>query len=91
MDNAPNAAMTSSKPLTIAGQDERHEGPGARGAVQGGALAAPGADPDARAEWAAKLRRLFSPPAMLLPDGSINQDYFRPQPLGRPHPLPPAQ
>jgi hypothetical protein len=31
-----------------------------------------------RKEWAMKLRKVFSPKDMLHPDGSINQDYFKP-------------
>jgi len=32
-----------------------------------------------RQEWAAGMRRLFSPASMLNEDGSINQDYFKPR------------
>lgn len=30
-------------------------------------------------EYAMHMRRLFSPPSMLHPDGSINQEFFRPK------------
>lgn len=32
-----------------------------------------------REAWAANMRRMFSPPAMVKADGSINQEYFRPR------------
>lgn len=36
-------------------------------------------DQQARLEYATRMRQLFSPPGMLHPDGSINQDFFRPK------------
>lgn len=34
---------------------------------------------DKRDEWARHMRRLFSPPLMLNPDGSIDQMFFKPK------------
>eukprot|EP00878_Enallax_costatus_P012768 GHUV01013332.1.p1 GENE.GHUV01013332.1~~GHUV01013332.1.p1 ORF type:complete len:206 (+),score=55.18 GHUV01013332.1:187-804(+) len=35
--------------------------------------------PQARIDYAIQMRRLFSPPGMFNPDGSINQEFFRPK------------
>ena len=32
-----------------------------------------------RLQWVVEMRRKFSPPSMLLEDGSINQNFFRPR------------
>lgn len=34
---------------------------------------------DARLQYVIDMRRRFSPPGMLHPDGSINQDFFKPK------------
>jgi hypothetical protein len=35
--------------------------------------------PSERARWSTEMRKLFCPPAMLTPDGAIDQEYFRPR------------
>jgi hypothetical protein len=32
-----------------------------------------------RVQWARDMRRLLSPPDMLLADGSVNQEFFKPK------------
>ncbi len=57
-------------------QDQRRQQP-LEGAVP--PAAPPEPDPDPRKAWVLQMRRAFSPPGMLLPDGGVNQDFFRPR------------
>lgn len=37
------------------------------------------AEAEARIQWAKDMRKLLSPPNMILEDGSVNQEFFKPK------------
>ncbi|KAF8061984.1 hypothetical protein HT031_004244 [Scenedesmus sp. PABB004] len=63
----------------LAQQQQQQQPPPGGGGAAREQQPPPGEVAEDRVERARRLRRLFSPPAMLSPDGGIDQEFFRPR------------